>query len=303
MKETILLTGGSGLLALNWAVQKREDFKVILGLHDREISLPGVDSLKVNLDSEADFAETLARIKPDIVIHTAGLTSVEACEKNPELANHINVNLARNVASATARYGIKMVQISTDHLFEGTQPFIDEGYPINPCNVYAATKGAAEFAVMSNPHCLVIRTNFFGWGPTYRNSFSDFIISTLSAGKQITLFENVFYSPILIETLVDVVHDLLAIGSKGIFNVVSNIRISKYDFGVMLAKQFCLDESLIKIGLLEDNLNLVKRPLDMSLSNSKVTNLLNRELTSLEDQIQILSGQKMINSIKEIQNL
>jgi dTDP-4-dehydrorhamnose reductase len=303
MKETILLTGGSGLLALNWAVQKRDNYNVVLGIHDKDVSLQGVESVKVNLDSEVDFEAALKRLKPDLVIHTAGLTSVEACEKNPELANHVNVELARNVAKSTALFGIKMVQISTDHLFVGDKPFMIEGDPVDPCNVYGSTKAAAEIAVGINPESLIVRTNFYGWGPGYRNSFSDVIISTLSAGRQIVLFENVFYSPILIETLVDTVHDLIDLDAKGTFNIVSAERISKYQFGLMLARQFNLDESLIKKGLLQDNLNLVKRPLDMSLSNSKATSLLSRNITSLEDQIQILYDQKMLKSIKEIQNL
>lgn len=303
MKRTILLTGGSGLLALNWAVQKRDNFNVILGLHDREISLSGVESIKIKLDSEVDFGNILKRIKPDLVIHTAGLTSVESCEKNPELANHVNVELARNVASATAQLGIKMVQISTDHLFAGDKPFLNENDAVEPCNVYGSTKAAAEIAVRINPECLVVRTNFYGWGPGYRKSFSDLIFSTLSAGKQIVLFENVFYSPILVETLVDAVHNLIDLGVTGTFNIVSGERISKHQFGLMVARQFNLDENLIKKGLLQDNLNLVKRPLDMSLSNSKVINLLKINLKSIEDQLIILHNQKKLKSIEEIQKL
>lgn len=303
MKETILFTGGSGLLAVNWAVQKRDNFNVVLGLHDRDISLSGVETIKVNLESEDAVIETLKLIKPSLVVHTAGLTSVEACEKNPELAIQVNVNLARNVASATALFGIKMVQISTDHLFAGDKPFMNEDELVKPCNVYGSTKAAAEIAVQVNPECLVVRTNFYGWGTGYRQSFSDVIISTLSAGKQIVLFENVFYSPILVETLVDAVYDLINLNAIGTFNIVSGERISKHQFGLMVARQFSLDERLIKKGLLQDNLNLVKRPLDMSLSNSKVTNLFNRNIKSINNQLIILHKQKMLKSIKEIQNL
>ena len=291
------------MLALNWAIQMRDKYDVVLCLHERHVRLAGVHSITLDLDSINQIELVLENQKPFLVIHTAGLTSVEACEKNPSLAEHVNVILAQNVAIATARLGIKMVHISTDHLFAGDHSFMNEEDPIQGCNVYAKTKAAAEKAVLVNPECLIIRTNFYCWGPSYRKSFSDIIISTLSEGKQIVLFENVFYTPILAEILIEKVHDLLAIDAKGIFNIVSNNKISKYQFGNILARQFKLDESLIKKGLLEDNLNLVKRPLDMSLSNNKLTKLLGKSVISIEDQIQILNKQQELMLNREIQNL
>lgn len=223
--------------------------------------------------------------------------------KNPVLAHHVNITLAQNVALATAHQGIKLVHISTDHLFAGDQPLMTEEDIIEPCNIYASTKAGAEKAVQVNKQSLIIRTNFYGWGPSYRSSFSDVIISSLRKGKPITLFENVYYSPILAETLVELVHHLLNFEAQGIFHVVSSSRISKYQFGMMLAKQFQLDEGLILKGLLDDHINLVKRPLDMSLSNNKLTKLLRNPIVSIEEQIGILYNQNILKLNREIQNL
>ncbi len=52
MKENILITGGSGLLALNWALNVREKFNVTLGLHDRKINLKDTRSILLDLDSK-----------------------------------------------------------------------------------------------------------------------------------------------------------------------------------------------------------------------------------------------------------
>lgn len=303
MKKTILLTGGSGLLALNWAIRMRDTFNVILCIHEQEIKLAGVTIVKLNLDEVDQIKKVFEQIQPYVVIHTAGLTSVEVCEKNPMLAEHVNVNIARNVALATAQLGIKLVQISTDHLFAGDQSFKSEDDIVHPCNIYAETKAKAEQAVQVNTEVLIIRTNFYGWGPSYRSSFSDVIINSLNAGKEIVLFENVFYTPILVEPLVDAVHDLINMNANGVFNVVSSTRVSKYQFGIMLAKRFAFDENLIKKGLLEDNINLVKRPLDMSLSNLKLMNTLGRNIVSLEEQIEILYNQSLYRLNSEIKSL
>ena len=136
-----------------------------------------------------------------IVVHAAGMTSVEECEAKPDLARHINVDLAGNVAKACAKLGLPLIHISTDHLFSGEMPFLAETSPVTPVNVYGRTKAEAELQVLeAHPLALVIRTNFYGWGTSYRRSFSDVIIETLRSGRELNLFKDVFYTPILVET-------------------------------------------------------------------------------------------------------
>ena len=123
---------------------------------------------------------------------------------------------------------------------------------------------------------------------TYRQSFSDFVIDNLRKGKNITLFNDVFYTPILIETLVETVMELYLNNAKGIFNVVGNNRVSKLEFGLELANVFGLNIDLIKEGSIKDNKDLVKRPKDLSLSNSKLNRFLKKEIINLSDQIAML---------------
>jgi dTDP-4-dehydrorhamnose reductase len=67
---------------------------------------------------------------------------------------------------------------------------------------------------------LVVRTNFYGWGTSYRRSFSDLILEHLTKREGIVLFDNVYYTPILIQSLAEAVHELIDIQAKGIINVV-----------------------------------------------------------------------------------
>ncbi|MEI6638244.1 MAG: SDR family oxidoreductase [Chlorobium sp.] len=289
MKPRILITGGSGLLAINWVKMLHDSYSVILCLHNRVIDIPGVETKKINLDSIDHLVRTFESFKPDIVVHTASLTNVEKCESAPALAQYINVTLAENVAKATAQLGISLVHISSDHLFSGKKLLVGENSPVDPVNVYGRTKAEAESRVIeAHPESLVIRTNFYGWGTSYRRSFSDIIIESLRAGNELTLFQDVFYTPILIETLVNTVHDLVKHKSNGIFHVVGVDRISKYDFGLMLAERFNLDASLISPGNISDQPSLVQRPHDMSLSNNKIVNLFGRIIGSVSDDIEKL---------------
>lgn len=300
----ILITGGSGLLALNWAYSMRDRHFITLGLNKRKISLAGVNILFLNLESLDSLSRQIETLQPEIVIHTAGLTSVEKCQFDPVLAKQLNVRLAVNVAKVCAMYKIPFVHISTDHLYSGKTAFADESLVMTPVNVYGNTKAEAEIRVLEkNPNSLIIRTNFFGWGTKYRQSFSDFIIGNLRENREVELFDDVFYTPILVEVLAEAIHDLIELKAKGIFNIVCRQRISKYNFGIMLAKVFDLDSSLIKPIQLAKKSSLVKRPLDMSLNNKKAVNLLGRDLGTIEDYLFRLCHLEKNGMVTELRNI
>jgi len=301
MKRAILITGGSGLLALNWALAIRDRYSVTLGLHERDISIAGIKTRQIELESVAHLVRVLERVQPQMVIHTAGLTNVEECEAKPDLAHHINVELAANVAQACAKLGLSLVHISTDHLFSGEVSLVDETYPTSPKNVYGQTKAKAELRVLAaHAQALVIRTNFYGWGTSYRRSFSDALIEALRSGKEFRLFKDVIYTPILIETVAQAIHDLVNLKAKGIFHVVGDERISKYEFGLKIAEEFNLDYSLVKPGFLVDQASLVQRPHDMSLSNKKICNLLGRKLGGVAEHVARLHWQEQNGPAQEL---
>jgi dTDP-4-dehydrorhamnose reductase len=234
----------------------------------------------------------LAKNKIDVVVHTAGITNVEFCEKNPQYVYNVNSVLSENIAIASQSLHISLIHISTDHLFSGNNLLVNEEQEICPLNEYASSKAEAERLVLKNcKDVLIIRTNFYGWGPNYRQSFSDFLLSSLKNGENLYLFTDVFFTPIIIERLVNVTHLLLKNGEKGIFNVVGDERISKYTFGKKLARFFGLNLNLIKPINFADKEGLVQRPLDMSMSNNKVSTALNFNLGGLEEHFEIMKKQ------------
>lgn len=293
MKAGILITGGAGLLAANWAAAVRDRYAVTLGLHARHISIDGVDSRVMNLDSVSAIAATLADTNATIVIHGAAMTSVDACEAAPQAAHHANVEIARNVALACKQQGAKLVHISTDHIFSGTSAMMDESAAIGPINVYAQTKAAGETAVLAScPAAIIARTNFFGWGLPYRKSFSDTIIDTLRAGNELGLFQDAYFTPILMEPLIEAAHELVSVGSSGIFHMVGDERLSKYEFGLRIAQTFGLDAGLIKPTLLAERRDLAPRPLDLSLDNRKLRAAIGHDIGDVDSQLAFLRAQE-----------
>lgn len=302
--QRIVITGGSGLLAVNWCLSRKKLDLFSLGLHTKKIKVEGVETFIADLSSADAFKRQLDKLEPDLVIHTVALTNIEQCEENPELADLINTRMAINVAEACSYFKIPLVHISTDQLFSGDKPFFSEEDNVSPLNVYGKTKRMAEIGVLElNQKSVVVRTNFFGWGPVYRRSFSDFIIDSLRKGKTVNLFNDVYYTPILISELIDGIMQLVNKKEYGLFNIVGNERLSKYDFGEKVAHAFGLNASLIRSIEIASMPGLVKRPLEMSLSNIKANAHLNKKIKSMDAFLQDLAQQESVGFAKAIENI
>lgn len=271
----LAITGGSGFLALNWAAVVSGRYETHLLLHQRPLSVPFANTVFASLSSKEAAHDTLKSLQPDIVVHTAALSNVELCENEPAQAHAVNALMPANVAAACQHLGCRMVQVSTDHLFAGDTPLLNEKAIPSPVNVYAKTKAEGERLVLeANPDALVLRTNFYGFGPQYRSAFADFILNGLRTNEAIGLFSDVFYTPIFVGDLIERAHALLDMGSKGIFNVVGPERLSKHAFGIKLARAFGLNSDKISRTCLSERLDLTPRPLDMSLDGQQVDQLL-----------------------------
>lgn len=288
MKKVVFF-GGSGLLAVNWAKKICLENEVYLIMHRRKIHLPEVKVIHFNENFEASSNDFILSLKPDLIVNCAAITNVEFCELNLKMASEINTELPKKLALIAKRVDAKFIHISTDHLFDGKKKIYSEEDQISPLNQYAKTKAAAEKEVLSiHENALIIRTNFYGWGLSYRKSFSDFIVEGLRNKTDLQLFNDVSYSPIYIGELVRLIHLALEKNCVGIYNIVGSEVISKYDFGVAVAEVFDLSNKSISSALIERKKGLVLRPKNMALSNEKLLKKLNQPILTLKEQLMLL---------------
>jgi len=304
MLKRVFITGASGLLGLNLALQKWQDYKYFLLENDRKINLPLTQNIQMDLSDCSAIEAGLKLFKPEIVIHSAGMTNVDGCEADPSRARFINGLLAGNVAKVSHELGIKFVHISTDHLFDGSKSFVSENTSPNPVNAYGFSKALGEeLVVKNNSNSIVVRCNFFGWGPSYKLSFSDFIINKLTSNESIKLVGDVYYTPASTVSLIEVIKKLVAQDVEGVFNAVGRQRISKYEFGLKLARIFSLPTDLIEKIELNSLGVKAERPRDMSLSDNKIRRVIGHDLGTVEKNIYQISGQigtELHNRIKAI---
>lgn len=272
LRKKVLVTGGSGLLGCATFIAKSRDWDVLLWLRKHKVDYPNIATAVVKLEEYDEVYSSLEKNPPDILLHAAGMTNIEECEQNEYRAYLSNVIATKNLAKACAALNIKFVFISTDQVLKDGDSSLEDDLGF-PKNVYSKTKIEAEYeALRYNQDCLILRTNFYAWGHTYRKSFLDFIVDNLRAKKEVTLFDDVKFNPLSANTLLSYVERLVDNSAVGVFNLSGDEQLSKYEFGLLTAEVFNLDKSYIKKGRLSDTSGKAKRPFNMTMSNSKLKN-------------------------------
>ncbi len=285
-KPRLLILGGSSLLSFLWCEAVKKDFKIYISQHIKDVSYLKYPTLSLNVDSLKSLKATLKKYSIDCVVNTIGLTSVEECEANADKAYFLNGTLPGIVAKACLLSNTKLIHISTDHYFHNENKKHKETDRVTLINIYSKSKYQGEIEVLSNnSSALVCRTNFFGYGPPHKLSFSDWIINSSRDQKEITLFNDVTITPLSGKNLAIYSHKLLDLEAKGIYNVCADDSITKYDFGIKLCKYFGIKYDHIKSGSILNRNDLIKRPRSMALSNLKTVNMINEKIGNVENQI------------------
>ncbi len=191
-------------------------------------------------DSEG-FQKILEQFRPDIVVHAAALASVDECEIDPARAFVQNVEISERLAMLVQRASSRFVFISTDAFFDvDGQAALEKDIP-RPCNVYGESKAEAEKRIaVACPGALIVRTNFFGWSGSPAASGTgivDWLVGSLKAEKPIPLFADVEFCPLYVRTLVEAILELSDQGRSGIVHLLGSDRVSKHDFGLMVAAE------------------------------------------------------------------
>jgi dTDP-4-dehydrorhamnose reductase len=249
----ILVTGASGLLGLNLALEAAKDHTVFGTVNKHAIKTGAFTVIQADLLADGAVERLLDQTQPDWVIACAALANLDDCEKHPALAEQLNSEIPEKLAKYVARGGARLVQVSTDAVFDGQVGGYQEADVPNPLSVYARTKLEGERRVAeADPQAVIARVNMFGWSCSGSRSLAEFFFYNLSAGKGVMGFTDVFFCPLLVNDLSHLLLKILDMRLSGLYHVVSQECTSKYEFGVRLARRFGLNESLIIPVSLED---------------------------------------------------
>jgi len=214
----ILITGGKGQLGL--ALQGS------LADHDLTIA----DLPEIDITDQLAFNEFVQSLAPDVIIHCAAMTNVDACARDPRMAFEINALGTRNVALAALEAGARMMHISTNEVFRGDRPDgYEEWVPHDPINPYGVSKAAAEnFVADILDDYYIIRTSWI-YSADGRN-FIHTIRRLASEHGQLRVVTDEVATPTLASDLAGGMAALLDIKVYGNYHLVNEGYCSRFEF-------------------------------------------------------------------------
>ena len=219
------------------------------GLRERS----GVRPVVADLTQPGVAAALIADTKATVVIHTAAATDVDACERDPGMADRVNRVMSREVAIGSAASRARLIHISTDAVFGDDRMDHGEDDPTGPCNRYGASKLAAEAEVLSaHPQALVVRTTIYGWNALPKKSLAEFFVDGLAKDGEVPGFEDAWMTPILVDDLADRLLPLTRASSAGVLHIAGRECLTKAEFGRRIAVAFGEDPARIRPMRLAD---------------------------------------------------
>lgn len=277
----LLVTGANGLLGMNLSLEARRDHEVV-GVDRGGLTSPPFPLIQADLLDAGAIEQTLSVTGAEAVIHCAALADIDACERDPAQARLINTDLPERIAGSCARAGIRMVHISTDAVFDGNASgAYSEADAPHPTSVYARTKQDAETAVLkAYPAAIVARVNFYGWSVSGTRSLGEFFVGNLRARKPVRGFTDVTFCPMLVNELARTLLAMLHARLQGLFHCVGPEPMTKYEFGVSIARKFGFDEGLIHATSVDSAGLGAQRGHNLHLSVHKLSTALGRKLPS-----------------------
>lgn len=266
----ILITGASGQLGsyLLRALRTR-DASVIAWSGSRRGTLFGYPLQPVDLRDADTVTAAFRTARPDIIIHTAALSAVGDCHRDPETARAINVQGTVRLAEHAAATGARLVYVSTDLVFDGeSAPYHENDVPA-PLSVYGRSKAEAEESLHSLPRIAVVRVSLlYGPSVTDRPTLLDRQRQALAAGEPLTLFNDEWRTPLDLPTAA---HALLAIAGSdhtGILHLGGPKRLSRQELGERLARVLGRSARIVAVSRNSGG-QPEPRPRDVSLDSTR----------------------------------
>ncbi|MDE5947162.1 MAG: dTDP-4-dehydrorhamnose reductase [Oscillospiraceae bacterium] len=231
--------------------------------------------IKLDITNSQAVEKVISDVKPDVVVHCAAWTAVDAAEdeENIPKVRAINVDGTQNIASVCKKIDCKMIYISTDYVFngQGTEPWKPDCNDYSPLCVYGQTKLDGELAVSSTLNKYFIVRIAWVFGVNGKN----FIKTMLNVGKKcntVRVVSDQIGTPTYTFDLARLLVDMAESEKYGYYHATNEGGfISWYDFTCEIFRQAGYTTNVVPVTTTEYGLSKAARPFNSRLDKSKLT--------------------------------
>ncbi len=251
--ERIFVTGANGLLGaeLVGLLGQYSEYDVLATGRSETTRAAGSHGyMPLDIAARRDVQHAIRDFQPTVVINCAAMTDVDRCETDRDACWKVNVDAVETLAQQCKDIGARLIQLSTDFVFDGLDgPYHENARP-NPVNFYGKSKQAAENAVRKAgfDKWAIVRTVLV-YGAASRANRSDFVLwllERLSSGQSVRIVTDQWRNPTCSADLAAGIERLVRRQRNGVFHLSGAEWMSMYDFARTIAETFDLDEALIQ---------------------------------------------------------
>jgi dTDP-4-dehydrorhamnose reductase len=263
----VLVTGKNGLVGQNIANTLKAASERPLGtVYSR--ARPG--DIVLDITKFDQVKALFEKTKLSAVFHCVNMSGgVNRCESEPELAGLYHLDSVKNLVDLCVSRDLPFVFISTDYVFDNNDKPVKENHSTRPLNIYGQLKLEAEKYIQgSGVRSIIARTTgIYGYDPdTQTPNFFMQVLRNLQKGKQMTVPSCLYGTPTNAESLAQVLVDLYQRREWGLYHIVGDEYLNRYEWAQMVAQKLNYDEKLIIES--KDQIVAVNRPENLRLDNS-----------------------------------
>jgi len=251
----------------------------------RGMSAEGRDVDTIDITDRGAVMSWITETHPGVVINCAAYTAVDDCEEHEDEARMVNATAVAHLAAACNTSGSKLIQLSTDYVFDGTatKPYLEDD-AIAPASAYGRTKLLGEQAAREADDHLIVRTAWlYGLGGRH---FVGAIQRQIKAGNQhLRVVADQFGSPTFCNDLAAAILDLAAVGAAGTVHAVNSGITSWHGFATEIARQLGARIEVVPVAT-DEFPRPARRPPYSGLDTSRIEELIGRRLPSWQDALE-----------------
>ncbi|HET6224770.1 MAG TPA: NAD(P)-dependent oxidoreductase [Bacteroidia bacterium] len=254
--KKILITGSNGLLGqkLVYALRTRKDIQTIatsVGAN-RLTQQEGYTYESLDICDRTQVFDVIKKVQPDVIINTAAMTNVDACESKREECWMLNVTAVQHLVdaiTASEKKNIQLIHLSTDFIFDGDKgsEYVETDKP-NPQSYYALSKYESEKILQQSSIKWAIARTIIVYGIVDNMSRSNIVLwakDALTKGQKINVVDDQFRSPTLAEDLADGCIRIADKGAIGIYHLSGPQTMSILELVYKVADFWKLDKALV----------------------------------------------------------